>query len=129
MPAALHNPTCTALPLSFTHIYLHIPADEDLKVTIVRDLIITHDLRFILPLTYKDSDWLISGWLLSHTLTRRHPGRKGVNVGICMPVRMIFDLQHDDLVNCLPRQHLTIPECSAQWERVINKLYFHIFQF
>jgi len=34
-----------------------------------------------------------------------------------MPVRMIFDLKHDDdQVNCLTRQHLTIPECSAQWE-------------
>jgi len=59
MPAVLHKPTCTALAFSFTHAHiLHIPAEEDLKVIIVRQLIITHDLCLILPLTYNDSDWL-----------------------------------------------------------------------
>ncbi len=117
MPAALHHPTCAALPLSFTHTHTHSHShsqanENDLKVTIVRELI-THDSCLTLPLTYKASDWLISTWLLSHTLTRWKPGQKGVNVGICMHVSMICDFQHDNLLSCLPRQHLTIPECIA----------------
>ncbi len=96
-----------------THTHSHSQANEnDLKVTIVRELI-THDSCLTLPLTYKASDWLISTWLLSHTLTRWKPGQKGVNVGICMHVSMICDFQHDNLLSCLPRQHLTIPECIA----------------